>query len=121
MLKLFLIFVGGGAGSLLRYSLSILLASSSKTLPFATFLANVTACFCVGVFSNMASKNLLSLELRLLLVTGFCGGFSTFSTFSNETLLLLQAGKMGAALLYTVLSLVACLASVWLGYLLTAK
>ncbi len=103
-----LVFLGGGLGSLARYGLSLWLGAPGQGFPLATFLANVLACLVLGlVWSGFAAKGLDWESARLLMVVGFCGGFSTFSTFSLETLRLIQYGEWGMALLYVLGSLLA--------------
>lgn len=104
-----LVFIGSGLGGITRYGIAYLLppvALERGELPWATLLANLLACTVLGVGIALVGKELLSKPLQLLLLTGFCGGFSTFSTFALELVVLGEEGHAGVALLYVVLSLV---------------
>lgn len=121
MLKsLLLVGVGGAAGSLFRYILSRLLTSEVPfTFPYGTFAVNIIGCLLIGVIYGLGLKELSSSSMRLLLGTGFCGGFTTFSSFSLEFLLLLREGHANLAFLYAAASMILGLSAVWLGLLFT--
>ncbi len=106
------VFIGGGLGSLCRYMLTLFIASDN--FPVATLLANVIACGILGFLSAYWVKADVSQEVRLLFVTGFCGGFSTFSTFSKELLDVGQSEQM-QALVYLITSLVLGILAVYIG------
>lgn len=117
-MKTFLIvFAGGGLGSVLRYATGRWVSSYyTQSFPFATLLANVSACFILGLVMGLADhKQLLSSSSRLFWTVGFCGGFSTFSTFSQETLTLFQIGQQSNSVFYVVLSLVLCVTATLVG------
>lgn len=80
-----------------------------------TLVANLLGCIAIGLFAAWMAKQ-PNPQLALLLVTGFCGGFTTFSTFSLESLELLRAGQTGMALLYIAVSMLVCLAGVGIGF-----
>lgn len=110
MLNLFLIFVGGGAGSLARYGISKWLNPPVGGFPWGTLTANVLACLILGMIAALISqKSGISKELQALVLIGFCGGFSTFSTFSIETLRMIQNGQWMMAIAYVTASLITCL------------
>ncbi len=110
-MNFFLVFIGGGLGSLFRYGISLIISRLEISFPLATLLSNVLACFIIGALTASATKGHLTDAQRLLFATGFCGGFSTFSTFSNETLQLAQNGQLFTAFLNVLLSLTLCLAA----------
>ena len=117
-MKIFLIvFAGGGLGSALRYFTGRWISNYYlQTFPLATLVANVSACFILGLVIGFADhKQLLSSSSRLFWAVGFCGGFSTFSTFSQETLTLFQAGQQGSSVLYVMVSVVLCLVATGVG------
>jgi fluoride exporter len=104
------IALGGAAGSLLRYSLGgAVQRSSASGFPIGTLFVNVSGCFIIGVLVRHFMNMQLSPELRALLIVGFCGGFTTFSTFSAETLGLIEGGEYARATSYVVLSVGLCL------------
>jgi len=118
MLKSFLlIFIGGGIGSALRYLSTLFVQKYFPSIfPTATLLVNVLGCFLIGILIGLLDKNQLSNpNLKLLLITGFCGGFTTFSAFGLENIVLLQNNNSIYAFAYIALSIVLGLFAVWLG------
>lgn len=109
------VFIGGGLGSICRFGLGHLTAGYRWQFPWATLMANLLACFLLGVFVAMNMKGRLVGQTSVLLMAGFCGGFSTFSTFSNETVQMMITGQLTKALVYVASSLVVCLLAVYLG------
>lgn len=109
-MKFLLVFLGSGIGGVFRYSISLLFTSSSFKFPWPTFIANAIAAFLVGLFYALATqKEWLDKNYILLLTVGLCGGLSTFSTFSNESVKLWQGGQYGICLLYIALSIICSL------------
>lgn len=117
MLNLFAIALGAAIGANLRYGLSTWAAQHfGTTWPYGTFLVNVLGCLIIGILlSLLASRLSLSEPLRLFLVTGLLGGFTTFSTFGYESFTLITRGDWLGAGLYVGGSLIAGLAAVFLG------
>jgi len=111
-----LIALGGAVGSLLRYLVGgAVQRMSDSGFPVGTMVVNVSGCFIIGVLVRQFLNMQLSPELRALLIVGFCGGFTTFSTFSAETLGLIEGGEYGRAAGYVVLSVTLCLAATLAG------
>lgn len=116
-----LVFFGGGLGSVLRYALGRLLPVTLTGSPFPTaiLVVNVVASFVLGATVSWAIGRSAGEETRLLIGVGFSGGLSTFSSFSNDTILLIQHGRFGAALLNISLNVIVCLIAsaggLWLG------
>ncbi len=122
MKQLLLVFVGGGFGSVLRYLIGKQFTSNSFQFSWGTFSANLIGSFIIGlVLGYVLVKHKISNELLLFLVAGFCGGFTTFSTFANESLSYLRSGQTKLFFTYVVSSLVFGLLCVWLGYSISAK
>lgn len=115
MYNLFLVFLGGGLGSLARYGLAIGLKPYQTHFPWATLAANALACLVLGFLVVTQSKGLLSERERLLWATGFCGGFSTFSTFIADSWQPFQGGDPFKTWLNIVLNLSICWAFFWAG------
>ncbi len=115
MASLIYVFVGGGLGSLSRYGVARALITYNLNFPLATLIANALSCIILGFLMGMSFKGILSPEYRLLFLTGFCGGFSTFSTFSGETFSLLNQGSTFYGLLNIGLNVLICLICIYLG------
>jgi len=113
----FIIFAGSGLGGVLRYLVQKVFVDMGYTsFPAGTFVVNIVGCFLIGLFTALAEKNnLLTPEWRLALTTGFCGGFTTFSTFANENMNLLRNGDYFYFGIYIVLSIALGIAGVLLG------
>ncbi len=104
-----LVFLGGGAGSALRYTIGLLVRKTEMGLPLATFCANMLACLVFAIVIHVDRARPVSPQTSALLLTGFCGGLSTFSTFGYETYLLFTTGSVMAAVLNVLVSTVAAL------------
>ncbi|WP_396146567.1 fluoride efflux transporter CrcB [Flavobacterium sp.] len=109
--------LGGAIGSVLRYLTSVFVNKYwSQAFPLATFLTNVLGCFIIGIFIGYLEKNnLANGNLKWFLVTGFCGGYTTFSTFGFENNLLLQSNQSLLAFSYIALSVLLGIFAVWFG------
>lgn len=117
MKELLAIFIGGGLGSLARYGFSKWLGVLANGFPIGTLVANLAACLVIGMVAGIFyQKTDVNPVLKGLIITGFCGGFSTFSTFSFETFSLFGENKPLIAVAYVVGSVLLCLAGVAAGY-----
>jgi fluoride exporter len=118
MIKNFLIVgLGGAAGSMLRYAVQkIFNTHSQAAFPTGTLLVNIGGCFLIGVLWSIASKTLSwNEEMKLLLMTGFCGGFTTFSAFTLEGIGLLKESKTTLFIIYITASVVGGLLATFIG------
>lgn len=121
MKSILFVFLGGGLGSVLRFLISKWASNNyAGNFPLGTFSANLIACFFLGlIVSALGSRFGLEENYRHLWIIGFCGGFSTFSTFSSETLSLFQSNQQLLAVAYVLVSVAACvsllLIGLWLG------
>ncbi len=116
MRALLLVFVGGGLGSMARFLLGKWLNNIENAIPYGTMLANILGSLFIGIILGYTAKNSsFSSNYTLLLATGFCGGFTTFSTFAYENHLLLKNGDYFSFLPYTLMSLFLGIVAVFLG------
>ncbi len=116
MKQLALVFIGGGLVSTFRYWFSKYLNSYESGIPYGTFAANILGSLLIGIILGVALKNeSLSQNTVLFLATGFCGGFTTFSTFAYENHVFLKSGDFMTFALYTIASFVIGFAMVFLG------
>lgn len=118
---LLLVGTGGFLGSISRYMVSRIMQNSfPSAFPYGTFVVNITGCFLIGLIYGLSERSsLLTSGWKLFLAVGFCGGFTTFSTFANENLALLRDGEFFNFILYAGLSVLLGLAATFLGVSIT--
>ncbi|HET7626407.1 MAG TPA: fluoride efflux transporter CrcB [Verrucomicrobiae bacterium] len=125
MLAYLWVAIGGALGSVGRFWLSGLVAGRvGETFPWGTILVNITGCFVIGFFSTLTGTEgrwLVPPAVRTFFLIGVCGGYTTFSSFSLQTLTLAKDGEWFRAGANVVLSVILCLLGVWLGHLLAAQ
>lgn len=118
MKSILLVGLGGFIGSVARYKLGglVLHMTAQGRLPYSTFAVNILGCLVIGVLAGLAERyEMFGPGTRLFLFTGLLGGFTTFSAFGLDTILLLRRGELLVAALYAVASVVLGIAAVWLG------
>ena len=108
--------LGGCIGSILRYGLGLSVQNVSINFPYGTFIANLTACLVIGIISELSEKmGIVSPEIRLLLMTGFCGGLSTMSSLIYELSKMIQDREYLISAMYLMLSIIFCLIFYYIG------
>lgn len=121
-INLMLVFLGGGIGSVLRYLVGVWVSGwPPMNFPWGTFLVNIIGSLVIGIIYGLVLSSSQTGEIqKLLLITGFCGGFTTFSAFSYENMALLQIGAYDRFLLYALSSVLLGLFMVFVGYKLAS-
>ena len=121
MMILALVAIGGGVGSICRVLLgSAVQRATGAKFPVGTLAVNVAGCFAIGAIVGALAQSPARASLNATLVTGFCGGFTTFSAFSVETVELLRAGDLKRSLAFVVLSLALCISATAAGLALSS-
>ena len=122
LMQYLVIGLGGALGSMLRFGLGSWIDSSAQKtgpiFPWGTIVVNITGCFVIGFIAAISAgegRLMISSLTRQFIMIGILGGYTTFSSFSLQTLLLAQDGQWGSAVANVVLSVVLCLVGVWLG------
>lgn len=120
-MQFFLIFIGGGIGSLTRFFLGKYIQDAAlKSFPLGTLGVNIIASLVLGLFLGFSeNKILINPQYKALIAIGFCGGFSTFSTFSNDTLQLILTNRNLEALLNILLNVTLCIVATWIGIMVS--
>jgi CrcB protein len=108
-----LVGMGGAAGSILRF---LLQRGMNAGFPFGTSIVNLAGCFLIGALWSYFSKGSADQQLRLLLITGFCGGFTTFSAFTQESIAMLQENRITTFFAYLIISVAGGFAATFTGY-----
>jgi CrcB protein len=125
MITWLVVALGSALGGMARYGVGLLAVRLvGASFPWGTLLINVVGSFVIGLFGALTLADgpmPASAELRVFVMVGICGGFTTFSSFSLQTVDLLQAGETGAAAFYIVASVALCLAGTFLGYWLATR
>jgi len=116
--SILLVGIGGALGCCLRYLTTIFFTKwIAQSFPWATFVANIAGCLLIGLLMGCFSRmELNNTDVKLLLVTGFCGGYTTFSAFAFENFTLIQQGNYAMALLYILISVFIGIAAVMSGF-----
>ena len=119
--NILIVGIGGFTGSVLRYLVSRLnLSIDFFSIPVGTLMVNIVGSFIIGFLTGISEKSeILTAEWRLFLMVGICGGFTTFSSFTNENLILLHNGQITTVLLYTGLSILLGFVAVYSGFVTT--
>ncbi len=118
-----IVMIGGALGTLARYAVSVLAAPYSRDMPWGTIVINITGSFVIGLFGTLtlaSGRFPVSDNLRLFVMIGLCGGYTTFSSFSLQTLDLIRAGAMTRAMINIAVSVVLCVAATACGHLIAA-
>ena len=120
MKQLLIVFIGGGLGSVMRFLVGKLLPYSGKGFPWNTFCVNLLGCLLIGLMSGYFLRNSTENESSLILFStiGFCGGFTTFSSFANENLSFIRSGDFTIFLIYSLLSFTSGILMVYFGRLI---
>ena len=118
--SILLVGLGGAVGSIFRYLSSLLITKYFNSIfPIATFTVNIIGCFLIGlIFGYMEKEQIANDAVKYLFITGFCGGYTTFSTFAIENIGLLQEQHTLTAFAYIAASVITGLFAVWLGLLI---
>ena len=112
LVNFLIVGLGGAAGSMLRYGVTMLGSTLGISGNTATFFANTLGSFLIGLLTGCCRQE----TLLLLLTVGLCGGFTTFSTFSMQNVRMLQEGRVGMAVTYIILTVFVCIIMAWLGF-----
>jgi len=119
-----IVALGGALGTLARYLLSLAALPISHNWPWGTFLINVLGSFIIGFFGTLTlahGRHPVSEDIRLFVMIGFCGGFTTFSSFSLQTLDLIRNGGIARAAVNIIASVVVCIGAVAVGHIIAAQ
>lgn len=112
LVNFLMVGLGGAVGCMFRYGITLLGAALHLSGNIATFVVNALGSFLIGLLTGCCKEG----PLLLLLTVGLCGGFTTFSTFSMQNVRMLQDGKIGAAAIYILVTIIICIMMAWLGY-----